>query len=134
MEKRRHPSPTVLIVDDETTTRDVVAKLLNREGFRTLTAGNGWEALRLYEMKQSEIDLTLLDATMPGMDGFETMLAIRELDPKAEFILSSGFPEETFTQSNPSSAFLSKPYTLSDLIRVVTGALPNHGAASDLSA
>ena len=130
MEERRRHAPTVLIVDDETVTRNLVAKLLSREGYRTLTAKDGPEALQLYEMKKSEIDLTLLDATMPGMDGFETMLAIREIDPKAEFVLSSGFPEETFPQSNLSIAFLSKPYPLSDLMSVVTGALPKHGSAS----
>ena len=130
MEEHRHMRPTVLIVDDESATRNLVAKFLDREGYRTLTAKDGPEALKLYALKQSEIDVTLLDAMMPGMDGFETMVAIREIDPDAEFILSSGFPKEVFAESNLSGAFLGKPYTLSDLKSVVTGALLKNAAGS----
>lgn len=123
MQEHRHPRPTVLIVDDESAMRKLVAKFLNREGYETLTAKDGPDALKLYALKQSEIDVTLLDAMMPGMDGLETMVAIREIDPDAKFILSSGFPIEAFAESNLSGAFLGKPYTLSDLKNVVTGAL-----------
>ena len=130
MEEHRHMRPTVLIVDDESATRNLVAKFLDREGYRTLTAKDGPEALKLYALKQSEIDVTLLDAMMPGMDGFEIMVAIREIDPYAEFILSSGFPKEVFAESNLSGAFLGKPYTLSDLKNTVTGALLKNGAGS----
>lgn len=66
----------ILVVDDQSANRRVVSTLLSREGYRVVSAGSGEEALARYD--ESEPDLILLDMMMPGMDGFEVLLALKE--------------------------------------------------------
>jgi DNA-binding response OmpR family regulator len=66
---------TVLVVDDEPIVREVVASYLGREGFRTLEAENGDEALRLLE--EADPALVVLDVMLPGTDGLELCRWIR---------------------------------------------------------
>ncbi|MDP9172302.1 MAG: response regulator [Planctomycetota bacterium] len=71
--------PTVMVVDDTAVIREAVAKLLRREGFQTICAANGKEAL--HALTRSEPDLVLLDIMMPEMDGMECLEQLRS-DPK----------------------------------------------------
>jgi CheY-like chemotaxis protein len=114
---------TVLVADDEKSVRDLITQFLEGEGYRILTAENGSEAFQLYTENKSEIELTLLDMTMPGMNGYETMKAIQKIDSEARFILISGYPEDAVSYSRFCSAFLSKPFLLSELKNAVTEAL-----------
>jgi len=66
---------TVLVVDDEPIVRDVVVRYLEREGHRTLEAGDGDDARRLLE--DGRPDLVVLDVMLPGMDGLELCRWIR---------------------------------------------------------
>ena len=66
--------PTILIVDDEATILHSLSGILSDEGYETLTASNGYEALRIIE--EEAPDLVLLDIWMPGMDGIETLREI----------------------------------------------------------
>jgi DNA-binding response OmpR family regulator len=68
--------PTVLVVDDEEIVRDVVVRYLERDGYRTLEAATGGEALRLLE--QELPSLVVLDVMLPGHDGLEICAWIRE--------------------------------------------------------
>src|SRR3954469_18913874 len=69
--------PTVMVVDDVVVMRDVLARLLKREGYRTLTAGSGHEALEVLEHTtdagQAPPDLILLDVKMPDIDGLDLL-------------------------------------------------------------
>lgn len=67
---------TILIADDEKEIADLVALHLEKEGYRTLTAGNGQEAVRLAQSQK--VDLIILDIMMPEMDGYEVTRQIRE--------------------------------------------------------
>ena len=62
---------TVLVVDDEAAARNALTKLLRREGYETVAAGNGREALHALEAKTP--DLVLLDVMMPELDGLELL-------------------------------------------------------------
>lgn len=66
----------ILIVDDEEFNRDLIRKILRKEGFETKEAVNGKEALDLLDA--FTFDLVLMDLMMPVMDGFEAMTTIRE--------------------------------------------------------
>lgn len=66
---------TVLVIDDEARTREALTRLLAREGYQTVTAGDGAEALRALE--SATPDVILLDLMMPGMDGLELLEALR---------------------------------------------------------
>lgn len=67
---------TILIVDDEVHTRLLMEKILQREGFHTISAANGKIALDLFE--KNHVDLMIVDVMMPVMDGYELSLCIRE--------------------------------------------------------
>jgi two-component system response regulator ResD len=67
---------TVLVVDDEPTIVEVVARYLERAGYETLEAGDGLEALRLAELHRP--DLIVLDVMLPGVDGIEAMQRLHE--------------------------------------------------------
>jgi DNA-binding response OmpR family regulator len=68
--------PTVLVVDDEAIVREVVVRYLEREGYRTLEAGDGEQAQRLIEREPPE--LVVLDLMLPGLDGISLCRWIRE--------------------------------------------------------
>jgi CheY-like chemotaxis protein len=67
---------TVMVVDDTQLIRETVAKLLRREGYDTVCASNGIEALR--EFEKTPPDLVLLDIMMPDMDGMEFLERLRQ--------------------------------------------------------
>ncbi|MEM9553361.1 MAG: protein kinase [Acidobacteriota bacterium] len=71
----RERSATLLVVDDTESSRDMLARRLERKGYRVLEAGDGETALRL--AAESTVDLVLLDIMMPGMDGVEVLRHLR---------------------------------------------------------
>src|SRR4051794_405865 len=75
--ERSRTMPTVMVVDDVDVMRDVLARLLKREGYRTLTAGSGHEALDVLEHTQDPgrepPDLILLGVKMPDIDGLDLL-------------------------------------------------------------
>ena len=116
----------VLVVDDEDLILESTGAVLSAMGFEVLTARDGLEALALVEARREELDLVLMDMTMPRMDGREAFLAMRRLDPKLPVILSSGFTEQDSLQAfegESPAAFIQKPYQLKELRRLIQGVL-----------
>ena len=68
--------PYILIVDDEPFNLMILSKILNNEGYETLTASDGFEALRISE--QEKPDIILLDIMMSGIDGYEVCRRLKE--------------------------------------------------------
>jgi chemosensory pili system protein ChpA (sensor histidine kinase/response regulator) len=75
---QRTQVPTIMVVDDSVTVRKVTSRLLEREGFRVLTAKDGVDAMRL--LQESVPDVMLLDIEMPRMDGFEVARLVRSTE------------------------------------------------------
>jgi two-component system, OmpR family, response regulator ResD len=73
-----HTRGTVLVVDDEPTITEVVARYLERAGYRTRIAADGPRAIEMATSQRP--DLVLLDLMLPGLDGLEVMRRLRELD------------------------------------------------------
>jgi adenylate cyclase len=69
------PSSSILVVDDNTSNRDVLARRLTREGHKVITAANGAAALAL--VAREDFDIILLDLIMPGMSGFEVLRRLK---------------------------------------------------------
>jgi PAS domain S-box-containing protein len=109
---------TVLLVEDEEIVRNVARIMLTRLGYTVLEAKSGAEAVEIFKQHQNEICCVLSDLTMPFMDGWETLTALRKLSPDIPVILSSGYDEaQVIAGDHPErpNAFLGKPYQLKGL-------------------
>ena len=119
-------SGTVLLVDDAETVRDVGRHMLEEIGFQVLTASNGPEAIDAVSKHSDEINLVILDMTMPIMNGSEVFSAIREIRNDIRVILSSGYDEQDAVEQfdgNELAGFIHKPYKLSTLTETTRRAL-----------
>ena len=125
LDERLSPS-TVLIVDDDETVRSVSAAMLEHAGYRILTAEDGLAAVELFETRSEEIDLVLLDLSMPRMDGQACYEKLRAIRPGIRVVLSSGFNErdaiERF-EGGELAGFIQKPFRAKTLIGTVAKAL-----------
>jgi CheY-like chemotaxis protein len=112
----------ILVADDERMVQRLAERVLKTEGFQVVVAGDGEEASRLYREQRDDIDLVLLDLTMPVMGGDDALTLIREVDPEAKVILSSGYSEEEVTtrlEAAGVDGFLQKPYEYDELVKQV---------------
>jgi two-component system, cell cycle sensor histidine kinase and response regulator CckA len=108
----------VLLVDDEPMLRDMAQIMFEPLGHEVITAADGVEALEVFRKHQDRVQCVLLDLTMPRMDGWETLAALRALRPDLPVILASGYDEAKVMQGyHPErpQAFLHKPYAMKDL-------------------
>jgi PAS domain S-box-containing protein len=120
------PAGAVLLVEDEISLRKVAANALKALGLKVFVAVDGVEAVELFQLHRDEISLVLCDLTMPRMDGWETILALRKLSPAIPVILSSGYDEARVMRGDHPEmpqAFLSKPYEFETLKRTVFNTL-----------
>ena len=123
---------TILVVDDEEVVRRTARVTLQRYGYRVLTADNGQAAVRLFESMAGEIELVILDLTMPVMGGEAALEHLKRIDPAAKILLSSGFSSAEVTerfQGRGLAGFLQKPYAASKLAEEVHAALGRNGRA-----
>jgi CheY-like chemotaxis protein len=108
----------VLLVEDEEPVRKMTRVMLTRLSYTVLEASDGIEAVEVFRQHQNEICCVLCDLTMPRMDGWETLLALRKISPGIPVILSSGYDKAQVMEGEHAEwpqAFLGKPYKLSDL-------------------
>jgi CheY-like chemotaxis protein len=82
--------PEVLVADDNPAVLLVVEMALQSAGFAVRTAATGEEAVRLFVLHRGSIDVVLLDVRMPGMDGPQTLAALREIDPGVRCVFMTG--------------------------------------------
>jgi DNA-binding NtrC family response regulator len=109
---------TILIVDDHETIWDFLIEALQELGYSVLLAENGLDAVEIYENNPHEIDMVLLDMIMPKQGGHQTFFKIRQLDPEAKVLLSSGFVSEEEVQdliNQGAVGFLAKPHRIQDM-------------------
>jgi len=105
---------TVLVVDDEESIRTVACIMLENAGFKAMQARDGIEAVEMLRKHVDEIDLVLLDMTMPRMGGEEAFTELRRIKPGIKVLLSSGYNQQTATQrftGKGLAGFVQKPYT-----------------------
>jgi DNA-binding response OmpR family regulator len=110
------PQPTVLVVDDEQTLRDMLAYNLRREGYRVLTAADGTEAISLAYAEHP--DLVILDVMLPGVSGFDVCRAIRR-ELTVPILMLSAREEEidkVLGLELGADDYLTKPFGLRELL------------------
>ena len=110
----------ILVIDDEAPVREAVEDVLDLIGVEVLTAENGRVGIAIFQKRMAEIDLILLDLSMPGLSGQETLDKLRQLDSEVKVILSSGYSaEEMMVTDDEITAFLQKPYDVDKLLKQV---------------
>ena len=112
----------VLIVDDEETMIEVTRGVMEMNGYRVVTAGDGVEAITAYADLKDEISLVLTDLLMPFMDGPSTIRSICKLNPGARVIAWSGVGDREMIRDATlagARTFLSKPFSVEHLLRSI---------------
>jgi two-component system chemotaxis response regulator CheY len=111
----------VLVVDDASFVRMMIRQILLRLGYNNiLEAKNGFEAVRFY--KENKPDLTILDITMPELDGFSALKEIMSFDPGAKVIMCSAVSQETIVREALEFGaidFLAKPFRPVDIKKII---------------
>jgi signal transduction histidine kinase/CheY-like chemotaxis protein len=112
-------SGTVLVVDDEAHVRQTAAGLLQRLGYQTIEAGDGPQAIAVFAARPDAFKFVLLDLTMPGMDGSQTLAELQRRKPGVAVIVMSGYSEQETSrrlQGRGILGFLPKPFSHATLI------------------
>jgi len=113
---------TILLVEDEEGLRGLNARGLASRGYTVIEAGNGVEAIEVFESCGGKVELVVSDVVMPEMDGPTLLKELRRRDPRVRIIFVSGYAEEAFEKNLPDGgqyAFLPKPFTLKQLVAAV---------------
>jgi CheY-like chemotaxis protein len=120
-------SESLLVVEDKEEVRGVLQSVFARNGYRILLAGNGPEALKLWDEHQREIALLFTDVVMPGgMNGRELAERLRADRPGLKVVYCSGYDANILgadALAKPGTSFLAKPFNLAQAVRQVRGLL-----------
>lgn len=122
----------VLVADDEPEVRDVLRRILEREGYAVLEANDGHHALRATELDAP--DVMLIDLAMPGMDGIQVLRELRMRRTRLPVIAYSGAPANDVTLGAAMElgavAVLGKPFEREALLDAVSEAIRSKASAS----
>lgn len=120
----------ILVVDDDGDVRELVCRMLEQDGYEVVPAEGGSQALERFSLLSP--DLVITDVVMPDVDGFEVLLKLRHLDPKAMTMVMSGggrvAPDiylETARRLG-ARAVLRKPFTRAEMLEAVHRLLGPH--------
>ncbi len=120
---------TILLVEDDAALRGLAGIVLEKQGYRVLTAANGLEAAEIAERGAANIDLLLTDVVMPQMGGKELADRLQPSHPRMKVLFTSAYTEDAIVHHgilDPGIDFLRKPYTPTALSRQARAALDRH--------
>lgn len=122
-----HPADrTILIVEDEPLVREMVETVLQHHGYRTISAEDGAQALNTYHAHRQNIDLLLIDITLPVHNGDAVLKQVRATSPDIKAVLTSGYGQNQAMaafKDSPTTWFIHKPYRHNELLAVIEQAL-----------
>lgn len=109
---------TILIVDDEVTICEVAKATFESLGYRVILAHDGLEAIEVFDQRKKEIDLVILDLSLPKRSGKEVLETIRATDPSIPVIISSGYTVAGAVERDLEGfrSIIQKPYRAGQLI------------------
>ncbi len=113
---------SLLLVDDEDMIVDVGCGIIDRLGYKSLTAKSGEEAIGIYKKNYDKIDMVILDMIMPDMGGGETYDKLKEINPDIKVLLSSGYSIDglaTEILERGCNGFIQKPFNMADLSKKI---------------
>jgi len=115
--------------------RNMAKIMLMRQGYTILEAKDGVEAVEIFQQHHDKIHFVLSDLTMPRMDGWDTLTALRKISPNIPVILSSGYDEAQVMADEHyewPNAFLGKPYRSKVLAETISSVLANGTARASI--
>ena len=118
------PKRCLLVVDDEDDLRSLLSQFLNAEGYDTVTASDGAEAIQILE-KQT-FDAALLDILMPNQNGITVLKHITKNYPSTKSIILTGHADlhrATEARQNGAMDFITKPYKIETVLAALERAL-----------
>ena len=115
---------TILVIDDEPDVLSIASEILRHLGFNAITASGGAAALEILRNGDQQVDLAMLDLTMPEMSGFQTFTGMKTLRPGLPVVLCSGYSQTEATSHFPKDqldGFLQKPFGVKKLHALLKG-------------
>ena len=122
--------PSVLVVEDETSVRLLICRMLRGLGFECVEAAHGREALRIIRQRERPFTLVLTDLIMPVMDGVEFCSRLAAERPGQRILGMSGYPRPTLASHGalpPDIAFIQKPFMPAALAAAIQAAVAESG-------
>ncbi len=113
---------TILMVDDEDLVLGTGVAVLERLGYMVLQATSGKKAIEIFETKNDEIDLVILDMIMPGISGGQAYDRMKEIKPNVRVLLSSGYSLDSEAKeilARGCDGFIQKPFSIEELSRAI---------------
>ncbi len=114
------------MVDDEETVRAVLTEMLTSLGYEVHCVCDGREAVEHYRRHANEIDLVVLDMTMPVMDGRECFEELKKIDPDVKVVIATGHALDGAAQETMDAGalrFIHKPFIMAELAETLAKAL-----------
>jgi two-component system, cell cycle sensor histidine kinase and response regulator CckA len=119
---------TVLLVEDEETLRLSVSNMLRKKGFSVVEAGDGSAAVDFLRAHKDNVDVMLLDMTIPGTSSREVLEEVGRTRPSVKVILTSAYSREMAAQSLDAvqvTGFIRKPFQFGELVQLLHETLPS---------
>ena len=125
----------ILIVDDESSVREVTTISLENYNYRTMIASDGIGAIALYGKHQQEVSLVLMDMMMPNLDGATAIHALQQINPLVKIVATSGLmSNQKLALDAGATAFLPKPYPIMKLLQILVEIISPNENKPDLIA
>jgi CheY-like chemotaxis protein len=124
---------TILLVDDEPLIRTLGQNILQSFGYQVILAEDGAKAVEIFRRDWQQINLVILDLTMPGLAGPDAYQQLVQIDPAVRVLFASGYSAEEIAQmpNNRVQGFVRKPYLPEELAQAVRASLPRQGASDE---
>lgn len=114
----------VLLVDDEKSFVDVLAKRMNHRGFHVTTSNTGDDAVQI--LRKNDFDMVVLDLKMEGMDGIEVLKIFKKMVPDLPIIMLTGHGSRIAAEDGKKYGvldYIAKPYDFDSLVQKIQAAL-----------
>ena len=132
LKENDHMTGRIMVVDDDSALRMTLQEILMDEGRDVISAADGWSAFSLVPAAETnqaiqmategEIALILMDIQMPGMNGVEAFLEIKEIRPDCVVAMMTGYAADSLAQqaiAEGAMAILQKPLSIEQLLEIV---------------
>jgi signal transduction histidine kinase len=120
-------SASILLVDDDSSVREITAEMLRGFGYEVLEAGSGGAALDLLQ-REPRIDLMLIDFAMPGMSGADVARSVHSTKPALPTLFITGYADHRALRGISETHIIGKPFTSDELAYKVRAALTETGS------